>query len=324
MRYRLLTLTSILVAALGLGSGACAQGYPERPLRLIVPFPPSGPNDMLARLVGQMFKDALGQQVIIDNRGGAGGTIGAEMAARAVPDGYTLLFAGAAVLSINPSMHKHLPYDTLKDFAAISMVATAPSVLVSHPALPVSSVKDLIALARASPGRINYASAGIGTNPHLAGELFKFMSGVDMLHVPYKGGAPALTDLIAGQVQLYFAGIAAAVPYVNAGQVRALVVTGTERSALLPAVPTFAQAGMPAYDVGNWYAVLAPKGTDPAAVRALNAAIQKGLDNADMRRRIQEMGAQPLGSSPAQLASTMAAEIEKWTKVIRAANIKAE
>lgn len=324
MRSALLSTSLVVVAASACGAATAAETFPTRPIRLVVPFPPSGPNDIFARMVGQMLQEGLGQQAIIDNRGGAGGTIGAEIVAKAVPDGYTLLFGGAAVLSINPSMNARLPYNPLKDFAPISMVATAPSVLVSHPSLPAKTVKGLIALARAKPGQINYASAGIGTNPHLAGELFKFMTGVNIVHVPYKGGGPATVDLLAGQVQLYFSGISAAVPYLADGRLRTIAVTGTTRSTLLPDTPTLVESGLPGYEVSNWYAVLGPRGLDPTRVGVLNAAVLKGLGAADMRRRIQELGAQPAGSTPAQITAYMTAEIEKWTKVIRAANIKAE
>lgn len=324
MRSALLSTSLVVAAASACGAATAAETFPTRPIRLVVPFPPSGPNDIFARMVGQMLQEGLGQQAIIDNRGGAGGTIGAEIVAKAVPDGYTLLFGGAAALSINPSMNARLPYNPLKDFAPISMVATAPSVLVSHPSLPAKTVKELIALARAKPGQINYASAGIGTNPHLAGELFKFMTGVNIVHVPYKGGGPATVDLLAGQVQLYFSGISAAVPYLADGRLRTIAVTGTTRSTLLPDTPTLVESGLPGYEVSNWYAVLGPRGLDPTRVSVLNAAVLKGLGAADMRRRIQELGAQPAGSTPAQITAYMTAEIEKWTKVIRAANIKAE
>lgn len=324
MRSALLSTSLVVAAASACGAATAAETFPTRPIRLVVPFPPSGPNDIFARMVGQMLQEGLGQQAIIDNRGGAGGTIGAEIVAKAVPDGYTLLFGGAAALSINPSMNARLPYNPLKDFAPISMVATAPSVLVSHPSLPAKTVKELIALARAKPGQINYASAGIGTNPHLAGELFKFMTGVNIVHVPYKGGGPATVDLLAGQVQLYFSGISAAVPYLADGRLRTIAVTGTTRSTLLPDTPTLVESGLPGYEVSNWYAVLGPRGLDPTRVGVLNAAVLKGLSAPDMRRRIQELGAQPAGSTPAQITAYMTAEIEKWTKVIRAANIKAE
>ncbi len=321
---RLIGFGLVWFGALCCAGGALAQSYPVRPIRLIVPFPPSGPNDLFARLAGQMLQESLGQQIIIDNRGGAAGSIGAEAVAKAPPDGYTLLFAGAAVLSTNPAMNPRLPYDALLDFSPVSQIATAPSVLLRHPALPAATVKELIALAKAKPGRLNYASAGNGTNPHLAGELFKVMTGTDIVHVPYKGGGPATTDLIAGQVQLYFAGISAAVPFVKQDRVRAIAVTGAARSPQLPTTPTFAESGLEGYDVSNWYAVLAPRGTPAAVIDALNAAISRGLGSADMRRRIAELGAVPAGSSPAQLGAKMRTEIEKWTKVVRDAKLEVE
>ncbi len=322
-------LTAILTAALSAGlpvatGSAFAQGYPNRPIRLIVPFPPGGPNDIFARLTGQMLLDALGQPVVVENRGGAGGAIGAEVAAKAVPDGYTLFLGGAATLAINPGMNPRLSYDPIKDFAPISLLATAPSVLLAHPSLPVKSLANLIALAKARPGEINYASAGIGTNPHLAGELFKFMSGVNIVHVPYKGGGPATADLLAGHVQLYFSGISTAVPLINDRRVRALAVTGTSRSPQLPDTPTFAEAGLSGYEVNNWYALLGPRALDAELVNTLNGAVLKGLASADVRKRIAEIAAQPAGGTPKQLAAYIASELEKWTKVIKAANIKPE
>jgi tripartite-type tricarboxylate transporter receptor subunit TctC len=303
---------------------AFAQGYPNRPIRMIVPFPPGGPNDIFARLAGQMLLDALGQPAVVENRGGAGGAIGAEAAAKAVPDGYTLFLGGAATLAINPGMNTRLPYDPVKDFAPISLLATAPSVLLSHPSLPVKTVRDLIDLAKARPGQINYASAGIGTNPHLAGELFKFMSGANLVHVPYKGGGPATADLLAGHVQLYFSGISTAVPLINERRVRAIAVTGAARSAQLPDTPTFAEAGLPGYEVNNWYALLAPRALDGDLVNTLNAAVSRGLASADVRRRIADLAAQPAGGTPKQLAAYISAELEKWTRVIKAANIRPE
>jgi len=291
---------------------------------MIVPFPPGGPNDIFGRLVAQKLQEGLGQQVVVDNRGGAGGAIGAELAARAAPDGYSLLFGGAGPLSINPSMGRRLAYDPVKDFSAISLVATAPSVLVVHPSLPVRSVKELIALAKSKPGQINYASAGMGTNPHLAGELFKVMSGVDLVHVPYKGGGPATADLLAGQVQAYFAGVSLALPFVKDGRVRALAVTALRRTALMPDTPTIAESGLPGYEVSNWYAVVAPVGTPASLIATLNSTILKGIAMPDARKRIQELGADHVGSTPEQLSAYIRDEIAKWTKVIREAKIRPE
>jgi len=305
-------------------STASGRAYPTKAIRLIVPFPPGGPNDILGRVVAQQLTEQLGQQVVVDNRGGAGGIIGAELAAKAVPDGYTLLLGGTASLSINPSLHKTLPYDPLRDFAAVSMVGTAPSILITHPSVPVKTVKDLIELAKAKPGQLNFASAGIGTPPHLAGELFKSMAGIDMVHVPYKGGGPALTDLLAGQVGIYFSGISSALPYVRDGRLRGIAVTSAKRTAVMPDMPTIAESGLPGYEVGNWYAILAPAATPTAVVARLNSEIRKALAVAEVKKRFIELAADPVGSTPAALAAYTRSEIAKWAKVIKSAGIKPE
>ena len=301
-----------------------AQNYPNRAMRMIVPFPPGGPNDILGRVVSQKMSESIGQQIVVDNRGGAGGIIGTEAAAKAAPDGYTLLFSGTAALSINPGLHARLPYDPVKDFTPVSLLATAPSVLIVHPALPVKSVKEFIALARKRPGQLNYASAGIGTPPHLAGELFKSTAAIDITHVPYKGGGPALTDLLAGQVELYFSGISSALPMIKEGKVRAIAVTSQKRTAVLPDMPTIAESGLPGYEVGNWYAILGPAGLPRDVVARLNTEIVKALKAPDTHKRVLELGADPVGSTPEQLASYMKSEIAKWAKVIKSAGIKAE
>ncbi|MCE9642514.1 MAG: tripartite tricarboxylate transporter substrate binding protein [Betaproteobacteria bacterium] len=318
-----------LLAGMGLPAAfaatcAAAQNYPTKAIRMIVPFPPGGPNDILGRVMAQKLTEQLGQQVVVDNRGGAGGIIGAELAARAVPDGYTVLFGGTAPLAINPGLHKSLPYDPLKDFAAISLVGTAPSMLVAHPAVAIRTVKDLIDLAKAKPGQLNFASAGIGTPPHLAGELFKSMAGVDMVHVPYKGGGPALTDLLAGQVGLYFSGISSALPFVKEGRLRGIAVTSAKRTAVVPDMPTIAESGLAGYEVGNWYAILAPAATTPAVVTRLNTEINKALAVAEIRKRFLDLAADPVGGTPGELAVYMRSEIAKWAKVIKLAGIKPE
>ena len=317
-------LAGVLLAAALAPPCAAAQGYPTKAIRMIVPFPPGGPNDILGRVVAQKLTEQLGQQVVIDNRGGAGGTIGAELAARAVPDGYTLLLGGTASLSINPGLHRKLPYDPLKDFAPVSLVGTAPSILVTHPSLPVKAVRDVIALARAKPGQLNFASAGIGTPPHLAGELFKSMAGVDMVHVPYKGGGPALVDLIAGQVNMYFSGISAALPLVKDGKLRGIAVTSAKRTALMPDTPTIAESGLPGYEVGNWYAIVAPAATPKAIVMRLNHEIVTALAVQDVKKRFVELAADPVGSTPEELLKYNRGEIAKWARVIKSAGIKPE
>jgi tripartite-type tricarboxylate transporter receptor subunit TctC len=307
-----------------LAGAVLAQGFPTKAIRMIVPFPPGGPNDILGRVVAQKLTDQIGQQVVVDNRGGAGGIIGAELAARAAPDGYTLLLGGTASLSINPSLHRKLPYDPIKDFAPVSLVGTAPSILIIHPSVPVKSVKELIDLAKAKPGHLNFASAGIGTPPHLAGELFKSMAGVDMVHVPYKGGGPALTDLLAGQVGIYFSGISSALPFVREGKLRGIAVTSARRTAVMPEMPTIAESGLPGYEVGNWYAIVAPAATPKAIVIRLNHEIVKTLAVADVKKRFLELAADTLGSTPEELTAYNRSEIAKWAKVIKTAGIKPE
>ena len=315
---------ALALAAACIPATAVAQSYPARAVRMLVPFPPGGPNDILARVLAQKMSESAGQQFVVDNRGGAGGIIGTEMAAKAAPDGYTILLSGTAALSINPSLHAKLPYDPVKDFTPISLIATAPSILVSHPSLPVRTVKDVIALAKQKPGQLNYASAGIGTPPHLAGELFNNLAGVKMTHVPYKGGGPALVDLLSGHVQLYFSGISSALPMVKENKLKPIAVTSAKRTAVMPEMPTIAESGLKGYEVGNWYAILGPTGMQAEVVRRLNSEIVKALASADMRKRLEELGADPVGSTPEQLAAYMNVEIAKWAKVIKSASIKAE
>jgi tripartite-type tricarboxylate transporter receptor subunit TctC len=318
------TLTSMLLPALLSVVPAAAQNYPAKAVRMIVPFPPGGPNDILGRVVAQKLSEQLGQQVVIDNRGGAGGIIGAELAARAVADGYTLLFGGTASLAINPSLHKKLPYNPLGDFAAVSLVGTAPSLLTTHPSLPVKNVKDLIDLAKARPGQLNFVSAGVGTPPHLAGELFKNMTGIDMVHVPYKGGGPALTDLLAGQVGIYFSGISSVLPYVKEGRLRGIAVTSARRTAIMPDTPTIAESGLPGYEVGNWYAIVAPAATPKTIITRLNREIVRALTAPEVKKRFIELAADPVGSTPDELTAYNRSEIAKWAKVIKSAGIKPE
>ncbi len=319
------TGTWVLALPLALAAAAAhAQAYPARSIRLIVPFPPGGPNDVLGRVIALKLTEQMGQQVVVDNRGGAGGIIGAELAARANPDGYTLFFGGTASMSINPNLHKKLGYDPLADFAAVSLIGTAPSLLTLNPSQPARSVKDLIDVAKAKPGQLTFASSGVGTAPHLAGELFNVMAGVRMVHVPYRGGGPAFVDLMAGQVAMYFAGISASLPFVKEGKLRAIAVTGAQRTAVMPEMPTIAESGLPGYEVSNWYAIVAPAATPKAVIARLNAELIRALAAEDMKRRFLELGADPVGSDPGQLAAYIRSELPKWAKVIQAAGIKSE
>jgi tripartite-type tricarboxylate transporter receptor subunit TctC len=312
---------AMLVAA---GGTACAQSYPERPIRLVVPFPPGGGSDIVGRTIAQKLGDVLGQQIIVDNRGGAGGNIGTDIVAKAVPDGYTLVMALSGPFSINGSLLGKLPFDPLRDFALITLAGATPNLLVAHPTLPAQSVKDLIALAKSSPGKINFASSGLGTPAQLAGELFNTMAGVKLVHVPYKGAAPALTDLLAGQVQLMFSTMPPALPHAKAGKLRAIAVTSAKRSLTTPELPTIAEGGLPGFEAITWYGMAAPAGTPPAIVGRLNAEVVKLLHLPDVRERLLATGTEAAGTSPAEFAAYIKSEIVKWAKVIKESGARAE
>jgi tripartite-type tricarboxylate transporter receptor subunit TctC len=295
--------------------------YPDHPIHLIVPFAAGGGNDTVARLVSEGLATELGQAVVVDNRPGAGGVVGAEAAARAPADGYTLFLGGVGSHAINPNLHAHLPYDPIKDFAPISLIASAPLILVVHPSVPVHSVRELIALAKAQPGKLNYASNGNGSSSHLAAVMFASMAGVDMVHVPYKGLAPALTDLLSGRVQLMFSSVVAIVPHVKDGKLRALAVSSRQRLPLLPDLPTIAEAGVPGYQSSSWYGILAPAGTPPDAVAKLNAALVKVIARPDVRDALAKEGADPVGDSPEQFGAFIKAEKERLGDLIRRAKV---
>ena len=301
-----------------------AQAWPAKPIRFIVPFPPGGGNDTIARLVAQKLSAALSAQVIVDNRPGAGGTIGAEAAARAPADGYTMFLAGVATHGINPNLRKKLPYDALKDFDAVSLIASAPLLVVIHPSLPAKSVKDLVALAKARPRQFNYASNGAGGSSHLAVELFDMMTGVKMAHIPYKGLAPALTDLLAGEVQVMFSSAVAMLPQVKTGRLRAIAMTGAKRSAAIPSIPTVAESGVPGYETGSWYGVVVPAGTPKAAIDRLSREIQGIVKSPDISSKLNEEAVIPVGSTPEGFDRHIRAELARWAKVIKAAKIELE
>jgi len=321
------SVRSLLVQCIGacvlacLAFGASAADYPSRPIHLIVPFAAGGGNDTVARLVGQGLTAELGQPVVIDNRPGAGGVVGAEAAAHAAPDGYTLFLGGVGSHAINPSLHEHLGYDPVKDFTPISLIASAPLVLVVHPSVPATSVHELVALAKAKPGALNYASNGNGSSSHLAAAMFASMTGVDLVHVPYKGLAPALGDLLSGQVQLMFSSVVAILPHVKAGKLRALAVSSKERLSLLPDLPTVSEAGVPNYQTSSWYGILAPAGTPPDAVARLNAAIVKVVAQPHVRQALAQEGADPVGSTPAAFGAFIQSERERLGEVIRTAKV---
>ena len=319
---RIILLTS-LIAALVLAAGASAQPYPNRPVRFIVPYPAGGATDIISRLIGDKLGAALGQQFVIDNRAGGGQKIGTGLAAGAAPDGHTILLV-SITHTINPSLDAKLPYDTIRDFSPITIVAKSPLVLVVHPSIRAKSVKELIALMKTQPGKLNCATSGIGSGGHLAAELFKSMAGVNMTFVPYRGGSLAYIDLIGGQVDLMFTSPAATLAYAKAGKLRVLATTGAKRSPATPELPTVAEAtGIRGYEAGLWYGVVAPAGTPRAIVRLLNAEIVKALQFPDVRDPLAVQAVEVVSSTPEEFAMYIKSEIAKWAKVIKDANIHA-
>jgi tripartite-type tricarboxylate transporter receptor subunit TctC len=307
------------VLSIGNVAPASAQGaYPTKPVRLVVPFPPGGTTDILARAVAQKLSETWGQQVIVDNRPGAGGNIGSELVAKSAPDGYTLLMGTVGTHAFNPSLYAKMPYDHVKDFTPVILVAGVPNVLVVNPSLPVNSVSELIAYGKANPNKLNFASSGNGTSIHLSGELFRTMTGVQMTHVPYKGSSPALTDLIAGQVQLMFDNLPSSLQFIRAGKLRALAVTSLERSSALPDVPTLAESGLPGFEASSWFGVLAPAGTPNDIIVKLNTAIAGWLATADAKEKLAAQGAIAAGGAPDAFVRHIAAESSKWAKVVKA------
>ena len=313
MRFFLLVLTVALCAS----DAALAQSYPAKPMRLVAPFPPGGPADILARIIGQHLSDRLGQQVIVDNRAGAGGNIGADMVAKAPPDGYTLLLGAVGSNAINASLYGSMPYDNIKDFEPVSLVAMVTILLVTHPSVPASSVSELIALARAKPGELTFGSPGNGTPQHLAGELFSTMANVKMTHVPYKGAVPALQDLLGGRLSMVFSSMPPALPHVAAGKIKALAVTSSKRSPVTPDVPTIAETGLAGYEVINWYGVLGPAGLPKDIVGKLNREIHGILTLPDVKKQLASQGAEVLTSTPQEFGAFISSETRKWAKVVK-------
>lgn len=313
---RWFSLLSLLLAASG-----WAAGYPDKPVRMIVAVPPGGPADILARLVAPKLTEALGQTVVVDNRPGANGNIAYEMAARAAPDGYTFVLVAAGVV-INPSLYREVRYDPLRDFAAITHGISVPNILIVHPSVPASSVSELVALAKRQPGKLAFASAGNGTSGHLALELFKQQAGIDVTHVPYRGGGPALAEVVAGQVQALFSLALAATQQVKAGKVRALAITSGKRSAVAPDLPTVAESGFPGYEVVGWFGWLAPAKTPREIITRLNAEIVKALSLPEVRERLLSQSSEPVGDSPQSFGAFLKSERDKWASVIRRAGIR--
>lgn len=321
MRFLTKFFTLLLCLATSL---SFAQSYPNKPVRMVVPFPPGGTTDILARAVGQKLSETWGQQVLIDNRPGAGGNIGTEIVAKSPADGYTLLMGTVGTHAINASLYAKLPFDPIKDFAPVTLVASVPNVLVVNSTVEAKSVKELITLAKAKPGQLTFASSGNGTSIHLAGELFKSLTGTAMLHIPYKGSAPAITDLLGGQTNMMFDNLPSAIPHIKSGKLRALGVTSINRSPALPDTPTIAETGITGYEASSWFGVLAPAGTPKEIIAKIHADIIKGLSTPEIKERLSGQGAEPVGNTPEQFVQHIKAESLKWAKVVKDSGAKVD
>jgi tripartite-type tricarboxylate transporter receptor subunit TctC len=314
-------------ALFALATSAFAQGasnYPSKPIRIVVPFAPGGTSDVLARAIGQKLNEMWKQPVVVDNKPGAGGNIGAELVAKADPDGYTLLLLDVGTLTISPAIYPKLGYDPIKDLAPITMVAVSPHALVVHPSVPANSVKELIAWAKANPGKINFASAGNGTAVHLAGEQFKLMTGIDMVHVPYKGGAQALTGLVGGEVNMTLNGLLATLPHIKSGKIKALAIASKTRSTALPDLPTVSEAGVPGFQSGSWQGLLTAGATPKDIVAKLNKAVVEVLNSPELKERMAAQGADVVGDSPEQFGTFLRDEKVRWAKIVKDSGVKVE
>lgn len=314
--------TNMIFAGAAVSSAALAQAYPTKPIRVIVPYATGGATDLTARLVGQKMQAALKQNVIVENRPGAGGVIGADVVAKAPPDGYTVLVGVPAEMAILPQLQK-VPYNVARDFAPVTLAAVTPLILVVHPSLPVKTVKELVAFVRARPGQVSYASAGTGGVQHLAAELLKITTRIDMVHVPYKGAGPVMPDLIGGHIPMFFSGMPPAMPHVRAGKLRPLAVTTTKRSPAAPDVPTMVESGMPGFDISNWFAYFVPAGTPADVISKLNAEVNRGLQFQDVKEKLANVGAEAVGTTPEALGKFVRAETEKFARLIKASGAKA-
>jgi len=317
------TLALLSLAAMTAGN-ATAQDYPTRPITLVVPYAAGGGNDIMARTAADKMSPLLGQQIVVENRGGAGGSIATRQVAKSAPDGYTLGLGGTGTLAIDPTLYPNAGYDPRKDFAPIGLIGTSALVLVIHPSIPAHSVKELIAYAKANPGKLTFASAGVGSGIHLAAEYFRFQAGIEMTHVPYKGSAPALSDLVGGHVSMYFSSLPPAVALVKDGKLRALAVTGLQRSPVLPDLPTIAEAALPGFEAVLHYGIVAPTGTPKPIVAKLNAALQQAVTSDDMKRKLAADGTEPLTSTPEEYAADIDKEETKWSAIIKKSGAKAE
>jgi tripartite-type tricarboxylate transporter receptor subunit TctC len=318
--YKLVTCVALVLGV----CGARAQSYPAKPVRVVVAFAPGGTTDILARLFSQKLTVSTGQQFIVDNRTGAGGTIGTDIVAKSAPDGYTIKFGSTSSLAVSPNLYPKLPFDLMRDLTPVAHVASAPIVLAVHPSLPVTNMRELLALARAKPGQINFASSGTGSSLHLCGEYLKYLAKIDLTHVPYKGVGVALPDLLSGQVQLLFSDMAPFVPYVKTGKLRVLAVTTGERAKLYPDLPTIAESGVPGYDLAGWYGVVVPTRTPRAIVDRLHAEYMQAMRAADMAERYASLGVEPVESTPEQFGAYMRAELAKWGDIIKRSGTKVE
>ena len=313
-------LVSLLLIAVAGGVSAQAQ-YPVKPMRMIIPYPPGGGTDILGRPIAKLLGDKLGQQVLIDNRGGASGMVGAEIAARSPADGYTILMSTSGEVALNVALYPKMTYDPIKDFLPVTQVGISPLVLVAHPSLPVKNVNDYVALAKKHPGSISYSSIGSGSAQHMAGEWMRLLTGIDILHVPYKGGGPQMTDLLGGHSPSGFLALPVAAPNIKNGRIRAVGMTSAKRSSAFPEVPTFAESGMPGFEVSQWWAILVPRGTPHDIVAKLHTEISAIVKNAEMKGRMADLGVDPVGGTPEQLGELMRAEIAKFRKIVAEAKI---
>ena len=321
--FTVLVLFALCAAQFQQAAAQAPGGYPSRPIRMILPASPGGPVDVIARTVGAGLVEALGQPIVMDNRAGAGGIIGAEIVVNANPDGYTLMFAHSGPLAIEAALHSKLSYHPLKSFAPVSLVAASPYVLIVTSATPAKSVKDLIALARSRPGKFHYASGGIGTGLHMAGELLNLAAGLKMVHVPYKGAGPSMAALMSGEVDMMFNGVSSALPHVKAGRLRAIAISSAQRSPLLPDLPTVAESGL-RYETAGWYGLVAPAGTPKPVTARLQASLHQALNAPEMKERLAAQGIDGIASTPEQLTKHLRSELDKWTAVVKAAGLKVD
>lgn len=323
MRLVSLFVTGLATACINTALFAADASFPVRPIRVIVPFAPGGSTDTLVRMVGQKLSDYLGQPVVVDNRGGAGGRIGAEMAAKSVPDGYTVMATTSGVVVVNPSLYRKLNYDPVADFSPVTIIAALSSVLVVKPSFPANSVRELLAMARAKPGTLTFGSGGNGTSNHLGGELFKYLAGVDLIHVPYKGGGPAVVATIAGEVSMLFATVPTVVQHIEAGRLKALAVTTHKRSEMMPKLPTMIEAGVKDFELSIWIGVLAPHGTPVARVMKLNGDIKRAIQSPEVETRLRAQAYDPVGNTPVEMALVIKQDTQRWARVIQKAGIHA-